>query len=341
VSELEIVREELTRAREELRALEDSRAALEGSRAALESSRVALEDLRREVEELRQAHEKATSDREQYRALYMQLLERCRALEQGIIAGKKAERFAGEGANQLSMQLLGMLLAEGEAPAEENAGEGDDDLDLGDLEDADDDVAATDGPGDTSLPKRRRRGRRKLPEALPRVEIEILPEEVRREGLDAFKRIGEVVSEAVERRPASLVVLRFIRPKFVHKETPEPDPHAEDDGEPEAPVVLVAEPPEKPIERGLAGPGLLAATIVQRWQDHRQAELAEPLVDAMMADAFESPYVCVDATGVLVQAPEQCQRCHFWVLVAPERHVLYRFSPRHDVHARPAGAAGR
>ena len=142
------------------------------------------------------------------------------------------------------------------------ADEEDDDLDLGDLEDGDDDeVAATDEPGDTCLPKRRRRGRRKLPEALPRVEIEIVPEEVQREGLDAFKRIGEVVSESVERGPASLVVLRLIRPKFVHKETPEPDPRAEDDGEPEAPVVLIAEPPEKPIERGLAGPGLLAATI--------------------------------------------------------------------------------
>src|SRR5690606_19165905 len=226
--------------------------------------------------ELRQAHEKATSDREQYRALYMQMLERCRTLEQGIIAGKKAERFAGEDENQLSMQLLGMLLAEGQAPAEE--GEDDDDFDLGDLEDSgDDEVATTDEPGDTCLPKRRRRGRRKLPEALPRVEIEILPPEVIQEGLDAFKRIGEVVSEAVERRPASVVVARIIRPKFVHKHTPEPDPYAEDDGEPEPSTVLIAEPPEKPIERGLAGPGLLASTIVQRWQDHLPAHRQEAI----------------------------------------------------------------
>src|SRR5690606_36221305 len=176
----------------------------------------------------------------------------------------------------------------------------------------------------------------------------------------AFERIGEVVSEAVERRPASVVVARIIRPKFVHKHTPEPDPYAEDDREPEPPTVLNAELPEKPIQRGLAGPGLLAATIVQRWQDHlpahRQeaiwardglslsrsticgwhqqlADLAAPLIDAMLADAFGSPYVCVDATGVLVQAPEQCQRSHFWVLVAPERHVLYRYSAKHDGEA--------
>lgn len=46
----------------------------------------------------------------------------------------------------------------------------------------------------------------------------------------------------------------------------------------------------------------------------------------MQADAFLAPYLCTDATGVLVQAPEQCQRSHFWVLVAPEKHVLYRFN---------------
>jgi hypothetical protein len=52
--------------------------------------------------------EKTSSDREQYRKLYMQLLERCKLLERGIIAGKKAERFAADDTEQLSMQLLGM-----------------------------------------------------------------------------------------------------------------------------------------------------------------------------------------------------------------------------------------
>jgi uncharacterized protein YukE len=103
--------------------IEDMLGALESTRGALQSAQSALDQLRRETEELRQAHEKATSDREQYRALYMQMLERCRLLERGIVAGKKAERFAGDDANQLSMQLLGMLLAEGETPTEEAAAE--------------------------------------------------------------------------------------------------------------------------------------------------------------------------------------------------------------------------
>ena len=32
--------------------------------------------------------------------------------------------------------------------------------------------------------------------------------------------------------------------------------------------MLIAEMPELPTERGLAGPGMLADTIVRRWQYH-------------------------------------------------------------------------
>ncbi|PCC72527.1 Transposase IS66 family protein [Nannocystis exedens] len=147
---------------------------------------------------------------------------------------------------------------------------------------------------------------------------------------------------------------RIVRPKFVRKgEAP-----GTIDGE--GPAVQIAERLELPIERGLAGPGLLADTIVHRWQDHlpanrlealyardglqlarsticgwheQLADLVEPLVEAMFADAFTQPYLCIDATGVLVQAKEQYQRAHFWVLVAPDRHVLFRFSPAHDSEA--------
>jgi transposase len=49
-------------------------------------------------------------------------------------------------------------------------------------------------------------GRKPLPERLPRVDVEVLPPEVQQQGTDAFERIGEDVTETVERRPASLVV---------------------------------------------------------------------------------------------------------------------------------------
>jgi transposase len=61
--------------------------------------------------------------------------------------------------------------------------------------------------------------------------------------------------------------------------------------------------------------------------------IVEPLVEAMLRDAFTAPYLCTDATGVLVQAKEQCRRAHFWVLIAPERHVLYRYTHAHNSDA--------
>jgi transposase len=50
----------------------------------------------------------------------------------------------------------------------------------------------------------------------------------------------------------------------------------------------------------------------------------------MLTDALSAPYLCVDATGVLVLAKERCHNGHFWVLVAPDRHVLFQYSRRHD-----------
>jgi len=124
--------------------------------------------------------------------------------------------------------------------------------------------------------------------------------------------------------------------------------------------VFVAEPLELPIARGLAGPGMLADTIVKRWQDHLPlhrledvyardgielarstmcgwhgalADVVRPLVSAMRDDAFKQPYLCTDATGVLVQQKERCRTGHFWVLVAPGRHVLFEFTRDHSSDA--------
>jgi transposase len=200
-------------------------------------------------------------------------------------------------------------------------------------------------------------GRKPLPEKLPRVEVEVLPPEVQRQGTDAFVRIGEDVTETVERRPASLVVVRVRKPKFVPKDR---DANAET-------TVFQAAPPELPIDRALAGPGLLADTIVRRWQDHLPLHrleriygregldlarsticgwhealgaLVKPLVEAMWADARGAPYLCTDATGVLVQAREKCRRGHFWVVIAPERHVLFQYTARHDSAAVDGLLAG-
>ena len=267
-------------------------------------------------------YEKVVEEREHYRELYLKTLEQCRKLELGVV-GQKSERL-GQDEAQLTMAVLATMLGHNAVAPE---------------------------PVDTRPVREHERqkptGRKPLPETLPRVEIEILPDDVQREGLDAFERIGEDVSETVERRPGSLVVVRVRRPKFVRKDR---ERCAET-------AVAIAPVPELPIERGLAGPGLVADTIVRRWQDHlplnrleqvyareglelarstmcgwhaEAAALARPVVQAMWLDAWRSPYLCTDATGVLVQAKEKCRHGHFWVVVAPEQHVLYAYSPKHD-----------
>ena len=186
-----------------------------------------------------------------------------------------------------------------------------------------------------------------MPEKLPRVDIEVIPPEVQRAGLDAFEKIGEDITETVEKRSKSLVVVRTHKPKFALKER---DRLADT-------KIIQAPPPELPIERGLAGPGLLADTIVKRWQDHlplhrlenvygreglelsrsticgwhfELSNLVKPLIDTMWNDALTAPYLCTDATGVLVQNIEKCRNAHFWVVIAPELHVMFGYSPKHD-----------
>lgn len=237
-------------------------------------------------------------ERDEYRALYIETMERCRKLELGLLASK-SERLPDNEA-QLSLGVLSMVLSERQ---------------LADLDAA---IEASKAEQEIAGHTRGKpTGRKPLPEHLPRVEILLLPPEVQKHGLDAFERIGEDVCETIERRPASLVVARVVRPKFVRRDR-------ERDAETN---VLVAPPPELPIPRGLAGPGMLADTIVKRWQDHiplhrlegiyardglelarstmcgwhaALADVVQPLVSAMRADAFKQPYLCTDATGVLV-----------------------------------------
>ncbi len=277
-----------------------------------------------QLEDLKQRLTVLEAERDEYKRVYLALLEAYRKLEAGLV-GQKRERFvAGVEKEQLALFLLSMLVGKDAPP----------DAQVKSVE---------------AHQRHKPTGRKPLPENLPRIEVEVIPPEVQRRGLDAFERIGEETSETVERRPASVVVVRTVRGKYVPKEE-----------NPELPKVLQAPAPELPIPRALAGPGLLADTIVKRWQDHmplhrmermygrdglplarsticgwhqQLAMLAAPLLLAMWQDALDSPYLCIDATGVLVQALEKCRNAYFFVVVAPERHVLFGYSPKHDAKA--------
>lgn len=285
-------------------------------------------DIQERLEQLQRERDKLAEERERYRQLYLEMLEVNAKLERGLI-GQKSERASAHGA-QLTLQVLTQLLGE-------------------------DTQKTPKPPKDTQKVKEHERrvpGRRPLPADLPRVTIEVFPEEVKRAGLDAFERIGEDVSETLERRPASLVVVRTVRGKWVRRDR---ERNAETE-------VFVADPPDLPIQRGIAGPNLLAETIVRRWDDSLPANrlqkvyrregldlarsticrmhmalaerLLKPLIMAMWLDAMaKAPYLCIDATGVLVRAEKKCERGHFWVVLAPTLHVLFAFSRKHNSEA--------
>lgn len=287
----------------------------------------------RELTEARRDLDDLTAQRDEYKRLYLKTLEICKKLENGILAQHRAERMRSS-EYQTSLALLGTLLGKEQVfpspPAESDEPQA--------------------KPEVEKPPRKPPTGRKPNPDSLPRIRIEILPPEVERLGRDAFVQIGVETSTVIERRSASHVVVEIVRPKLVLKGR---DRAAET-------TVHVQPPPELPIERGKAGPGLLADTIVRRWQDHLPlhrlqsiyaregidlnrstictwhrtlADLLRPLRDAMWADAFRAPYLCIDATGVLVQAPKRCKNGHFWVVVAPGRHVLFAYSDRHDSDA--------
>lgn len=287
-------------------------------------------ELARDIAELQAANATLKEERDRYRKLYQQMLEKARRLELGLL-GQKSERLPSSDM-QLSLHVLAGLLGEQDMTL-------DDDEASGPKEDA-----------EAAEPKRRPKptGRRPIPEHLPVVDIEVIPDEVLQAGLEHFERVGEEVLSTLERRPSSLVHCRIHRLKYLRKDRDRLD----------TPEFHIADPVSLPIERGLAGPGLLADTVVRRHADHLPFHrlqkiyaregvelskstmcgwhdaldaLCRPLVDAMRSDALAmAPYLCIDATGVLVRDQDKCRRGYFWVIVAPGRHVLFQYTPKHN-----------
>jgi transposase len=107
--------------------------------------------------------------------------------------------------------------------------------------------------------------RRPLPEQLPRETETYLPKhEACPDCGGQLRLLGEDVSEILEYVPARFKVIRQVRPKLSCGGCER----------------IVQEPaPSRPIDRGLAGPGLLAHVLVAKYADHlplyRQSEIYE------------------------------------------------------------------
>ena len=200
--------------------------------------------------------------------------------------------------------------------------------------------------------------RQPLPEHLPREVKTYAPEEDScAECGGRLRRLGEDVSEVLEYVPARFKVMRYVRPKLSCASCER---------------IVQAPAPSRPIERGLAGPGLLAHVLVAKYCDHqplyRQAEmyaregvelerstladwvggasrLLEPLVEALRRHVMSACKVHADDTPVPVLAPGngKTKTGRLWTYVRDDRPagdstpaaVWFAYSPdRRGEHPR-------
>jgi transposase len=97
--------------------------------------------------------------------------------------------------------------------------------------------------------------RRALPAHLPRQTKRHEPKETCCPDCGgALRKLGEDISETLEYVPASFYVVRHVRSKLNCTKCDK---------------IVQAAAPSRPIERGVAGPGLLAHVLVSKYADHR------------------------------------------------------------------------
>lgn len=171
--------------------------------------------------------------------------------------------------------------------------------------------------------KRKKRGRRALPEELPRVEIiHDIEEKEKICGCGcAMSRIGEEVSEQLEMQPARFLVVRNIRPKYACRNC---EGLEKVEGER---TVKISAPPVQLIPKSICTPSLLSHLFVSKFCDglpfYRQEGLfkrigfelsrttmctwamkvnkkLEPLIELLGLEILSGPSVNIDETPVQV-----------------------------------------
>lgn len=167
-------------------------------------------------------------------------------------------------------------------------------------------------------------GRMKLPESLRREEILIEPAA----DTTDCKKIGEEITEVLEYAPGELYVKQYKRPKYA---------------KPDNGGVMIGKLPSRPLEKAMAGEGLLAQIIIDKYVDHlplyRQMQrferagvklaystltdwvsgtcsLITPLFEALKAEVLQSNYLHADETPIKVMDKDkkgETHRGYYWV----------------------------
>ena len=216
------------------------------------------------------------------------------------------------------------------------------DQDIQQLELRLEDLEAAAAPAPTAAPvdapatetAQKKPARRPLPESLPRTTETRAPKHTACPDCGGkLRALGEDVAEVLEYVPGHFEAIRLVRPKLSCT----------------ACERIVQEPaPSRPIDRGLAGPGLLAHVIVSKYSDHlplyRQSEIyaregidldrstlagwvggvtrtLEPLVEALRRYVMSTDKLHGDDTPVPVLAPGngKTKTGRLWTYVRDDR----------------------
>jgi transposase len=178
-------------------------------------------------------------------------------------------------------------------------------------------------------------GRLELPAHLPVEEITIEPNE----STEGLKCIGQEITSELDYTPAKLFVRKYIRNKY-----------ARSNGE----GIVIGELPVRPIDKGIAGSGLLSNILVEKFVDHlplyRQVErfkregvkipattidswitqvagLVEPLYGQLKKLVLAQGYLQVDETPIKVldhkDKKGKTHQGYHWVYNAPLQNALF------------------
>ncbi|OYW28514.1 MAG: transposase, partial [Chthoniobacter sp. 12-60-6] len=195
--------------------------------------------------------------------------------------------------------------------------------------------------------KLRKKREARVPEHLPAVDEVIEPEEVTA-APEAWRHIGEEVTEQLDYQPARFLRRRIIRRKYVKRD----EPH-------QAPIIAALNTLQ---ERSIAAPGLLAQIIVAKYCDHlplyrqeqiyatrhgiaipRQsmarwlglaADWLRPIYEHIHTGVMAGGYVQVDETPVEYLSPGngQTKQGYLWACKRPGADVSFTWATSRAAH---------
>jgi len=150
--------------------------------------------------------------------------------------------------------------------------------------------------------------------------------------------IGEQTSWQVEFIPGRFERIEHVRIKYACR-------HCEANAD--NPQITLAEKPLQPIDRGMAGPGLLAYVVTSKFSDYLPlyrlqniferngfeidratqsvwcgdvADMVKPLYNLMVQHVLQSRIICTDDTVMPMLAPGKAKQARMWVYIGDDHH---------------------